>query len=437
MRLSSTIAALGLAMACASLPAFAADAGKSTMAGHNPSIVTRSGLDIHKRFRANLAEPECSNASARWRAHYAAMPKRMTKDDDELLALFGYVVDEFIKAGLPTEYALVPVIESRYNPSARSSAGPAGMWQFIGLTARNQGITMRSGYDGRYSVVESTRAAVRYFKILHSMFGGNWRVAIMGYNAGEYRVIGAIKRSGMSQRKADADKIQGVPALTRAYVEKLHAISCLIEQADDRKQWMESLDRPVPILTAEVVEEGAGSLDDWARARQLDPALLKRLNPALARGPIKNGKQAPKLLAPMRGAAGTSAVTSAPSEPLSSPQTQASAPDTPTTNGSYIVAKGDSWWAIAKRHGLSVNELLRRNSLDKASALRPGMVLKLDAPAHCRANCTPHPQIERNTAWVSCKASALSSPASPANVRSPAASPKRCIAKAPNSPSPT
>ena len=92
----------------------------STLAGRNPAIVTRSGLDIHRRFRAHLAEPECSNASAKWRAHYAAMPKRLTEEDDELLALFGYVVDEFIKAGLPTEYALVPVIESRYNPAARS-----------------------------------------------------------------------------------------------------------------------------------------------------------------------------------------------------------------------------------------------------------------------------------------------------------------------------
>lgn len=364
---------------------FAADAGPARMAGSNPAVVTRSGLDIHKRFRANLAEPECSNASARWRTHYAAMPKRMAQEDDEMLALFGYVVDEFIKAGLPTEYALVPVIESRYNPSARSSAGPAGMWQFISLTARNQGITMRPGYDGRYSVVESTRAAVRYFKILHSMFGGNWRVAIMGYNAGEYRVIGAIKRSGMSQRKADADKIQGVPALTRAYVEKLHAISCLIEQADDRKQWMDALDRPVPVLNAEMVEQGAGSLDEWARARQLDSALLKRLNPALAGGPVRSGKQAPKLLAPMRdGAEAASIIASpSPSEPTTTETSKrVTTAQEPSDGGrTHIVAKGDSWWLIAKRHGLSLDELLQRNGLDKASALRPGMVLKLDAPA--------------------------------------------------------
>ena len=382
MRLASLL--LGGALILAPLCARAAtadseaSAAPETLAGRNPGIATRSGLDIHKRFRSHLAEPNCSNASERWRAHYAAMPKRMSQEDDELLALFGYVVDEFIKAGLPTEYALVPVIESRYNPAARSSAGPAGMWQFISLTARNQGITMRAGYDGRYSVVESTRAAVRYFKILHNMFGQNWRVAVMGYNAGEYRVIGAIKRSGMAQRQADAAKIQGVPALTRAYVEKLHAISCLIEQADDRKQWMDAMDRPVPILTAETVGDGAASLDDWARARQLDPGLLKRLNPALSRGPIRGGEGAPKLLAPMRGntdAPAAIAETGDATSAAPAASTQASA------SGNHVVAKGDSWWSIAKRHGLSVEELVRRNGLDKPSALRPGMVLKLDAPA--------------------------------------------------------
>lgn len=379
--MKSRLAPLLFACMWASLPAGAGAAAVDapTLAGRNPGVVTRSGLDIHKRFRAHLAEPGCSNASARWRAHYAAMPKRMTKEDDELLALFGYVIDEFIKAGLPTEYALVPVIESRYNPAARSNAGPAGMWQFIGLTARNQGITMRAGYDGRYSVVESTRAAVRYFKILHSMFGENWRVAIMGYNAGEYRVIGAIKRSGMSQRTADAARIQGVPALTRAYVEKLHAISCLIEQADDRQQWLDALDRPVPVLAAEVVEEGAPSLDDWARTRQLDPALLKRLNPALAQGPIRSGKQAPKLLVPMRGSAHAGLPIAANNDPAMAGPSE-STPAASKATGTHVVAKGDSWWTIAKRHGLSVAELLRRNGLREASALRPGMVLKLDAP---------------------------------------------------------
>ncbi len=346
---------------------------------------TRSGLDIHRRFRENLAEADCRNASPRWRAHYARAPVRMARQDDELMSLFGYVVDEFIKAGLPTEYALVPFIESRYTPSARSAAGPAGLWQFIALTARNQGITMRPGYDGRYSVVESTRAAVRYFKILHSMFGGNWRLAIMGYNAGEYRIIGAIRRSGQSQRNADPGKLQGVPALTQAYVEKLHAISCLIEEADNREEWLRAVDRPVPFLVAEPMTDAAPSLAQWAKTRALDGALLARLNPAHASGPLRAGA-GHHLLVPA-GAAAATAVAERPAPVGALPSVLASGSaaaalagdgDGQSRPSTHTVQRGDSFWTIARRYKLSTAELLRRNGLKPGATLRPGMVLKLD-----------------------------------------------------------
>lgn len=396
-----------IALACVlALPATAwaseAPSDVARLAGRNPSITTRSGLEIHKRFRQHLAEPDCANASPRWRAHFAHAPKRLATRDDELLAVFGYVVDELVKAGLPTEYALIPFVESGYKPGARSSAGPAGLWQFIAITARNQGVPMPPGYDGRYSVVESTRAAVRYLKILHSMFGGNWRVAIMGYNAGEYRLIGAIKRSGMSQRNADPKRIQGMPSLTLAYVEKLHALSCLIEQADDRKAWLDAVDRPVPVLAAEIVEQQAPSLEAWSRDRQLDAGLMRRLNPALASGTLAAGKNAPWLLAPIRAqsesevaatptpgdapaaAASTLPVASAVIAPSSaadalSRTTAANTEAAPSLPREHVVAKGESWWSIARRYRISSSELMRRSGLKPGAPLRPGMVLKLDA----------------------------------------------------------
>ncbi|MDO5611541.1 MAG: transglycosylase SLT domain-containing protein, partial [Pseudomonadota bacterium] len=358
----------------------------------NTAPTTRSGLEIHQRFRAHLAEPDCSNADPRWKQHYARAPHRMASHDDELMAVFGYVIDEFIKAGLPTEYALVPFIESRYNPSAKSNAGPAGLWQFIALTARNQGVVMRDGYDGRYSVVESTRAAVRYFKILHSMFGSNWRVAVMGYNAGEYRVIGAIKRSGQNQRDADAARIAGVPAITRAYVEKLHAISCLIEEAEDRQGWLQALDRPIPILNAERLDAEYPSLNHLAEARALDPKLLARLNPGLSSGRLRSGANAPKVLLPAQSGANTPGMAStaasqrpaaAGSGPASSSTIAAGAVDGHTAQPGergkrYTVQAGDSLWRVARRHGLSIAQLMRLNQLKPGSTLRPGMVLKLD-----------------------------------------------------------
>ncbi|PJK15313.1 lytic transglycosylase [Lysobacteraceae bacterium NML07-0707] len=344
----------------------------------------RNGLEIHQQLLDNLSGSGCEAANTRWRSHYARAPQRLANPDDELLALLGYVVDEIVKAGLPSEYALIPFIESRYNPSARSGAGPAGMWQFIGTTARNQGITMSGSYDGRYSVIESTRAAVRYLQNLHKMFGGNWQLAMMGYNAGEYRILGAIRQSGQSPRNADLGKINsGIPAISRAYVEKLHSISCLMKQAGRQADWRAKLDRPVPRLVAS--EAGnATSLQQWAQTRALNPAMLARLNPALASGALRTGQHAPQLLAPAVSPSAAVAAATARRALGSSVIASGSAAGQLASNGqharpvTYTVKPGDSLWSITRRHGISSMELMRLNGLRPTSTLRPGMVLKLD-----------------------------------------------------------
>src|SRR5690606_9218346 len=134
---------------------------------------TRSGLDIYRDFRAGLAEPVCTpDASARWRAHFADAPQRLAEPASDVLPLFGFVVARLREAHLPTEFALIPFVESGFRPGARSRQGPAGLWQFIALTARNHKVPVQAGYDGRLSPVDSTEAAVRYLKTLHGMFAG-------------------------------------------------------------------------------------------------------------------------------------------------------------------------------------------------------------------------------------------------------------------------
>src|SRR5690606_27430382 len=147
-------------------------------------------------------------------------------------------------------------------------------------------IAIRPGYDGRLSPVESTQAAVRYLKTLHGMFAGDWRLAVMAYNAGEYRVFGALKRSGQRAMDADPDKLVGLSGITRAYVRKLHALSCVLDRADDREQWLQALDRPVAILSPEPLPSGTTSLDAWARQHGLDPKKVRRINPAFTGGRI-------------------------------------------------------------------------------------------------------------------------------------------------------
>lgn len=264
---------------------------------------TRNGLDVYARFREGLADPECpvDSSSVRWRQHFARAPERFGRADDDAFALFAYVVDALREASLPTEYALIPFVESGYRPGARGAGGPAGLWQMAGVTARAHGVPMRPGYDGRLSPVESTRAAVRYLKTLHGMFAGDWRLAAMAYNAGEYRVFGALRRAGQVARDADPAKLTSLSGITRAYVRKLHALSCLFDRADERDAWLRALDRPVPVLEAVELPAGTRDLARWAEAEGRDAAMVRRLNPAFAGGRVPgHGKGPAKVLAPMR-----------------------------------------------------------------------------------------------------------------------------------------
>jgi membrane-bound lytic murein transglycosylase D len=259
---------------------------------------TRNGRQIYQKFRDGLSDQACGpGVSTRWSKHFAAAPKRLAAADENTLALFGYVVDALHASSLPTEYALIPFVESGYKPAARSPLGPAGLWQMIKRTARDHHVPIRPGYDGRLSPVDSTRAAVRYLKTLHGMFAGDWRLAAMAYNAGEYRVLGALKRSGQVARDARPAELPGLSGITHAYVRKLQALACVLQQAEDREQWLQALDRPVPRLEAVAVAAGIDRVEDWAQAHGQDPARLRRLNPVFTGGRIRHADVPVSLLA--------------------------------------------------------------------------------------------------------------------------------------------
>ena len=340
---------------------------------------TRSGLDIYRRFREGLSDQACAaDASDRWRRHFAHAPGQFVAPGSDVLPLFGYVVDRLREVHLPTEYALIPFVESGYRPGARSPQGPAGLWQFIALTARNHKVPVRAGYDGRLSPVDSTEAAVRYLRTLHGMFAGDWRLAVMAYNAGEYRVLGALRKAGQRPAAADPGALP-MPQITQAYVRKLQALSCILAEAGDGQDWLQALDRPVPVLTAATVPAQVASLDALAREHGADPVLLRRLNPVHGHGRIARQGGNPRVLLPATQAtAMASRPAPASDTDISDAMADASALIEPAPARTHVVARGESPWSIARRHGLRVADLLARNGLDARSVLRPGMVLSLD-----------------------------------------------------------
>ncbi len=136
-----------------------------------------------------------------------------------------YFIHNQTKAkGLPAEIALIPVIESEYNPNDHSSAGATGLWQLMPTTARELGVKVKSNYDGRRNVIASTKAALAYFKDLGKNFKGNWHLAIGAYNCGHGKMRSLARRTG----SRDFWKLP-VPQETKYYVPKLLAVAEIVK----------------------------------------------------------------------------------------------------------------------------------------------------------------------------------------------------------------
>ncbi len=353
-----------------------------------PPASVRNGQDIFASFREGLAEPTCDAeaTSPRWQKQFAHAPSRLANQDDDALVLFGYVVEELRKADLPTEFALIPFVESGYRPNARNGSGPAGLWQFIASTAKNHRVQMTSGYDGRLSAADSTQAAVRYLKTLHGMFGGDWRLATMAYNAGEYRVLQSLRKAGMNAQNARPQALPGLSPITYAYVEKLHALACVLEDAETSPGVMASLDRTVPVLKGHTLPAGT-SVQQWAAQRALDPARIARLNPALASGKGRPSGQVTVLAPATHAPADTSVMVAQVEAPVNdtvSPRTDAVAASRTVASADrprarrHTVRNGESAWTIAKRYGMPLKALLSLNNLSGSSVLKPGAVLRVE-----------------------------------------------------------
>ncbi|MGE4460173.1 MAG: transglycosylase SLT domain-containing protein [Stenotrophomonas sp.] len=372
-------ATAGLTQNIASLAALPADPAAL------PAPLTRNGHQIFASFREGLAMSQCDAdaTSPRWRKQFAHAPSRLGNVEDDALPLFGYVVDELRAAGLPTEFALIPFVESGYRPGARNASGPAGLWQFIATTARNHRVPMESGYDGRLSAVDSTRAAVRYLKTLYGMFGGDWQLAVMAYNAGEYRILQALRRGGMNAQNARPAELPGLSPITHAYVEKLHALACVLEQAEKEPELMAALDRPVPVLRGHALPAGT-TLADWSARNALDPARVARLNPAVTGKRAGTRVLAPALPDMVLGSESQLAAAPLPPAALPAPasvdvaSTAVASAGTATAGRRHTVRSGESAWTIARRYGIPVKTLLSRNNLDANAILKPGMVLRFE-----------------------------------------------------------
>jgi membrane-bound lytic murein transglycosylase D len=185
--------------------------------------------DLWDRVRAGFAIPTLDNDRVReherWYANRPDYVQRMTERGSRYLY---HVVEELNKRGMPTELALLPFIESAFNPQAMSSARASGMWQFMPGTGRTFDLRQNMFRDERRDVLASTRAALDYLQKLYAMFG-DWQLALAAYNWGEGNVQRAIARNQRAGLSVDYSSLR-MPDETRHYVPKLQAVKNIVLQ---------------------------------------------------------------------------------------------------------------------------------------------------------------------------------------------------------------
>lgn len=184
--------------------------------------------DVWERIRRGFAIPDlASPAVDRWLRFYTRDPAYLRRMADRAGQYLYDIVENVEARGMPMELALLPFVESAFQPEALSKAKAAGLWQFMPATGNDYSLNQNLWRDDRQDVLQSTRAALDYFEYLHGMFG-DWQLALAAYNWGEGSVSRAIARAKRAGRAADYAHLR-MPRETADYVPKLEAIKRIIE----------------------------------------------------------------------------------------------------------------------------------------------------------------------------------------------------------------
>jgi membrane-bound lytic murein transglycosylase D len=192
-------------------------------------VLSMEEVDVWGRIRKGFGIPDLENPLvANHLQWYTTRPDYIDRTTTRASRYLFHVVQELEKRNMPTELALLPFIESAFNPQALSTAQAAGMWQFMAATGRDFNLRQSSFKDDRRDILASTDAALTYLQKLYGMFG-DWQLALAAYNWGEGSVQRAINRNKAAGLPTDFNSLSiNMPAETRNYVPKLQAVKNII-----------------------------------------------------------------------------------------------------------------------------------------------------------------------------------------------------------------
>ncbi|MHC8411514.1 transglycosylase SLT domain-containing protein [Pseudomonas sp. Hz4] len=354
-----------------------------TEATHTPNIAARAKQkpiwisekptpeipqDVWERMRQGFQLQDNVGVNPRieqQRLWFASNPSFLENAGERGSLYIHYIVERLEERNMPLELALLPVIESAYNPMAYSRANAVGLWQFIPSTGRYFNLRQTRFYDGRRDITASTTAAMDYLTRLHDMFNGDWLLALAAYNAGEGTVSRAIERNEKLGLPTDYWNLP-LPAETQAYVPKLLALSQVVLAPEAYGVNLNPIANEPYFQVVEINQRM--DLSKVAAVANIDEDELFQLNPAFKQRTTIDGPQ--HLLVPTSKAQllTASLSTMRPEEliskkPLKPVFEGADDSEIASLKRAYRVKRGDNLGTIAKANKVDIKDLQRWNKL--------------------------------------------------------------------------
>ncbi len=220
--------------------------------------------DLLAHLRANFSLPPVANERVdAERSWFVRHPDYLERVFTRAQRYLPYIAAEIEALGLPLELALLPIVESAYDPFAYSHGRASGLWQIVPGTGRRFGIRQNWWYDGRRDAVDSTRGALAYLAYLHELMDGDWLLAVASYNSGEGNVLKAVRRNRARQKPTDFWHLD-LPRETESYVPRLMALVDIVRDPDAF-----GLTLPAVVREPQFVIADIGSQLDLALAAEL------------------------------------------------------------------------------------------------------------------------------------------------------------------------
>jgi membrane-bound lytic murein transglycosylase D len=320
--------------------------------------LTSPDADLWARIRRGFQMPDLQSdlvdMQVNWYAQRPDYVARMTERSQKYLY---HIVEELEERHMPTELALLPFIESAYNPQALSVAKAAGMWQFVPDTGRTYNLKQNMWQDERRDVLASTSAALDYLSRLHDMFG-DWQLALAAYNWGEGNVQRAIARNEAAGLPTDYADLR-MPNETRNYVPKLQAVKNIVMNPQAYGLALPTIpNHPyfVTVTTAHDID-----VDIAAKLANMTPDEFRSLNPSFKK-PVILGATQPQILLPFDNASAFEHNLKAYTGNLSSWTT-------------YTVTERSAPAALAQKIGVDPDTLMEVNKIPVGMRLKPGSTI--------------------------------------------------------------